>query len=141
MADFGINLQRAIYQRLTGEASVMNLVTGVYDHVPQVDDPEDASDFPYITIGSDNLLPFDTDTSVGSDATIQIHVWSRHRGRSQIKEIQGAIYASLHRYSLPVADNHLVGVEWEWADSVMDPDGITRQGIQRFRITIESEVI
>jgi hypothetical protein len=125
--------QRAIYERLAGDYDVTSLVQAVYDHVPQ-----DAA-FPYVVIGDSTEAQWDTDDSTGTEATVTIHVWSRFRGRSETKLIQDAIYQSLHRYDLPIDGVHTVTVEWEYAESFLDPDGLTRHGVQRFRIISENE--
>lgn len=107
----------------------------IYDHVPQAVDSN--SDYPYVVIGDDTSVPFDTDTSQGSEATVTLHVWSRFRGRSETKEIQRAIYDALHRQPIAVADRHTVDVFYEYAETTLDPDGITRHGVIRFRATVE----
>lgn len=119
-------LQQAIYTRLSDQLSVE-----VYDHVPQ-----DAA-YPYVTIGEGTESEWDTDDSLGIDATINIHVWSRYRGRKEVKQLQDQIYAALHRYDLPVSGADTVLVNFEFADSFVDPDGLTRHGVQRFRIITE----
>ena len=130
-------IQAAIYSALSGDSTLMASVTGVYDDVPQSGDPGDGSAFPYITIGEASHLEWDTDTELGADVTVTIHVWSRHRGRKEVKEIQGHIYRLLHRASLIISGYNLVGVDWIQSDSFMDADGLTRHGVQTFRITIE----
>lgn len=127
-----VELQSAIYTRLNDQLSVP-----VYDAVPQAVDAGDNSAFPYVTIGDDSSSEFDTDTSVGFDTDCTIHVWSRYRGRREVKEIQKAIYDALHLYDLPVSGYHTVMVLFETADSFMDADGITRHGVMVFRIVTE----
>lgn len=140
MMDFESSIQQAIYAALTGNAALMALATGgILDYVPQADDAGADNAFPYVTIGDDTAIPFDTDTSVGADTTITIHVWSRYRGRKEVKQIQGAIYAVLHRATIPVEGQHLVGIDWIQSDSFMDSDGLTRHGVQTFRITVEEQ--
>lgn len=128
MNDFAI--QAAIYSRLTTYAPLTGYST--YDHVPQ------NATFPYNVIGEGTATQWDTDDSVGSDATVTIHTWSRYRGRKEVKEIQKLIYDALHRYELPVAGSHTVTVEWEYTDTMLDPDGLTRHGVIRFRIITEN---
>lgn len=135
--DYATAIQTAIYSALTSNSTLMTMVTGVYDSVPQAADSGRGDDFPYITIGEDTLVEWDTDTEVGADVTITIHTWSRYRGRSEVKEIQGEVYDTLHRSNLGVSGYNLVGVDWLQSESFMDTDGMTRHGVQTFRITIE----
>lgn len=131
------SIQAAVYVALTGNAALMDLVTGVHDAVSQPADSGSQLAFPYVVVGDDTHIPFDTDTSVGADTTITIHVWSRHEGRKEVKEIQGAIYDVLHRQSIPITGFHLVGIDWLGSESFTDSDGLTRHGVQTFRITVE----
>ena len=71
------NLQRALYDALTGDVTLMALITGVYADVQQPDLPESDSNFPYVVIGQDNLSPFDTKTDNGASALCQLDIWSR----------------------------------------------------------------
>jgi hypothetical protein len=127
-----VNLQTAIYSRLVSELSVP-----VYDAVPQAVDAGDNSAFPYVTVGDDSSTEFDTDTSTGFDTDCTIHVWSRYRGRREVKQIQKAIYDALHLHDLAVTGYHTVMVLFQSADSFMDADGITRHGVSIFRIVTE----
>lgn len=127
-----IELQTALFARLNSQLNVP-----VYDAVPQAVDAGDNSAFPYVTIGDDSSSEFDTDTSIGFDTDCTIHVWSRYRGRREVKQIQKAIYDALHLHNLSVSGYHTVMVLFETADSFMDADGITRHGVMVFRIVTE----
>lgn len=119
-------IQEAIAARLS------TVGAPVYDNVPQ------DTAFPYIVIGDDTSIPFDTDDSIGSEVTCTIHVWSRYRGKKEVKEIMGAVYASLHRASFAIADGALIECVSEFAESFVDPDGLTRHGVIRFRLIVET---
>jgi hypothetical protein len=121
------NLQAAIYTRLDSQLTVP-----VYDHVPQ-----DAA-FPYVTIGDDTSVQWDTDTNKGSTDTLTIHAWSRFAGRSQVKAIMKSIYSALHIYNLDITGASTVLCQWEFGETFLDPDGVTRHGVMRFRIIQEA---
>lgn len=124
-------LQQAVYTRLTGYGDLTALIDAVYDHVPQ--NPT----FPYVQIGDETAVPFDTHDSIGSEATITIHSWSRYRGKKETKQIQREIYNALHRHALSVSGVTTVDCQWEFADSFIDDDGLTRHGVQRFRVILD----
>jgi len=107
----------------------------IYDHVPQ--NVDEKAKFPFVVIGDDTAVDFDTDDSVGSEATITIHAWSRQRGRLEAKNIQREIYNALNRHELDVDGRHTVDCIYEYAESILEQDGITRHGVIRFRITTE----
>ena len=130
---FETELQRAVFDRLTGFSGLPD----VYDHVPQAADSGSDVPFPYLTIGDDTHTPFDTDDSVGDEATITIHAWSRKRGRAEVKELQAGIRAALQRFELEVDGFALVTIEFESSESFMDPDAMTRHGVSRFRVLLD----
>lgn len=119
-------IQAAIY------AKVSAIGWPVYDHVPQ------ETEFPYIVIGDDTSTPWDTDDSIGSETTCTIHVWSRHRGRKEVKEIMRTVYEALHRQEVSIIGGALVECQAEFQESFMDPDGLTRHGVIRFRLTVDA---
>lgn len=134
---FGIAIQTAIYDTLSAYAPLTALVTGIYDDVPQAADSGAGSAFPYVTIGEDVHQDWSTDTSLGDDATITVHTWSRYRGRKQTKEIQGAIYDALTRVDLVVTGYKMVAIDFIDEQSFVDTDGLTRHGVSTFRVILD----
>lgn len=127
---FEAALQKAVYERLSGYASM----PPVYDDVPQ------NAPAHYVVIGEDTHVPYDTDDSVGSESTITIHQWSKsHRGKAEVKATQGLIYSALNRHELTIEDHHLVTLEFEYSESMLDPDGLTRHGVVRYRALLEQD--
>jgi hypothetical protein len=142
-------LQTSVYQALLADGPLANLLAknvedadlpAIYDHVPEPADSGSDISFPYVTVGDDTALDWDTDTSVGKEATITIHSWSRYRGRKEVKEIQGAIYDCLHLSQLNVFGYDTVQCLSEYSETLVDPDGLTRHGVQRFRIILDKEL-
>lgn len=118
-----LDIQAAIYTRL---ASVLSV--DVWDDVPQ--QPE----FPYVVIGDDTAVDWSADAYIGTDATLTIHVWSRQSGRSETKAIQQEIDEALNRFDLVVDGLDVVTLHREFSQTMLDPDGRTRHGVQRFRL-------
>lgn len=122
-------LQKAIKDKLDGAAGLTALVgTRIYDYVPQ------AETFPYVTFGDDTVLDWSTFGTLGEEATLTIHVWSRIRGRKETKSIQSQIDAALNRQALDITGYTAVACVREYQESFQDPDGITYHGVQRFRV-------
>ena len=116
--------QTAIYDKLK-----LDLAEEVYDRVPQ-----DTKVFPYVQIGDDTATDFDGDDFTGFDGTLTIHTWSEADGKSELKTLQGAVYASLHRANLIILGYNVITIDQVFVDSFLDTDGLTSHGIQRFRI-------
>ena len=127
-------VQTAIFARLEDE-----LLVPVYDRPPQPDDAGDDESFPYITIGDDTFTPWDDDLSQGYEAELNVHTWTRYRGRKELKELQQMVYDALHRYQLTITGYATINLSFEFADSVRDPDGLTHHGVSRFRLLIEDQ--
>lgn len=128
-ADSQWALQQAVYSALTGDSALQGLLGNparVFDHVPQ------GSVFPYLVIGEVSATPFDTKTEAGLDQRLTIHTWSRYRGRKETKDIMAAVLAVLDGQSLAVSGHTLVLLRFEFATTIVDDDGLTRHGVQRF---------
>lgn len=128
---FETAVQTVIFSALNTDAPLNLVVTGVYDSVPQQEQ------FPYVTIGEDVIVEWDTVSNVGASASITIHTWSRARGRAEVKEIQGIIYEALHRKEFSIAGFDVVATDFISSQSFMDADGLTRHGVSTFRILID----
>lgn len=118
-------IQRAIFTRLSNILSIP-----VFDNVP------DNAVAPYIVIGDDTMIEFDSDGGLGFEATLTIHTWSKYRGRAEVKGIMGLIYDALHRAEFTVQGYNLLGCDSEFSETFLESDGVTRHGVQRFRILI-----
>lgn len=127
--DVKLARQRTISATATTEPAV-------YDNVPQGVYGDDSA-FPYIVIGDDADNAFNTDDSQGSDATVDVHIWSRQMGRAETKEIQGLVFDALSRQDLTIANKNVVSIEQTTALTYLDPDGKTRHGVQSFRVIVE----
>jgi hypothetical protein len=126
-------VQTALYSRLTGDATLMAKITGVYDQPPQ------GEAFPYVVIGEDDAADFDDDRATGFDVEMMIHAWGRaHRGRQEVKAIQADIYRLLHRQPLAVTGADTVDTIVAFTETFRDADGLTYHGAQRVRLIVSS---
>jgi len=131
MALHSFPLQEALYTRLTGDSTLMALVTGVFDAVP-----EDTV-LPSVVIGEGTTTDNATKTLDMRDYIFQIDVWSAYQGMKEAKNIMQRIYSLLHEYnSLAVSGAILVDLRCEFTTQVLESDGTIRHGIMRFRAFI-----
>ena len=144
-ADSQWPMQQAVFDALRGDAVLQGL-TGqvparVFDHVPQDlwRAPDASGGFPpYVVIGLSTVREFDSKTENGCDQTLTIHTWSRYRGFQETKEIMAAIVDALDQQGLSVVGHDLVQLRFEFSDTFLEEDGLTRHGVQRFRALTEA---
>lgn len=125
-----LEVQKAILHYLTQSP---DLGYNVFDHTP------DNQQYPYIVIGEDNAQAFDTKTFNGFEVSVVIHTWSQKLGRKEIKTMQGAIYNALHNRQLAIDGFNFVLCLFEFSETILEDDGRTRHGIQRFNLIITAE--
>ena len=130
MSDHSLELQKSIFNRLDGDSTLQNLITDVYDFVPE------NTAFPYVKVGEETSLDNGTKTLQGNEHTLVIHTFSRYRGSKEVKEIMSRIYALLHESSLSVTGASLVNLRFEFSDVIKENDGFTSHGLQRFRAVV-----
>lgn len=128
------NLQRAIFTKLTTDATVSGLIQGVYADVQQPLDAGSDAAFPFVTIGQDNISSWDSKTFFGGEAVCQIDIWSRANNFTQAKQIGSAIVDALHHQALTITNaSHVLTVQ-ESSVYSKDPDGHTKRGMLMFRV-------
>lgn len=124
--DSSWELQKAIYGALTGDSTLMAMITGVHDHVPQ------GTAFPYVTIGEASAVDWRTVGHDGMELTLVLHVWSRERGRKEAKLVLAEIHRILNDAKLTVPGHVLVWLHFEFSQTLQDADGATYHGIARY---------
>lgn len=128
-------VQAAVYARLTGDATLLALITGVYDFVPE------SVEFDYVVIGEATEIPDNRHGGFGRETTITLHVWSRYRGHSRGQRIAARITALLDHQPLTIDGLHHVSTRFEFSQTLTDPEppGDIRHIPMRFRIVTEQE--
>ena len=126
--------QQIIFDSLTG-----NLGSGVslFDTAPYLPEGAPSTSFPYVVMGNDTAVAFDTDDQLGATITVSLHFWSRAEGFNQVKTIMQAAYDRLNRAALSKAGYVVLDCLHEFSEAMTDPDGVTKHGIQRYRLTIQ----
>lgn len=125
-------LQQEIYQALTGDSTLMTLVTGVYDRVPQ------DSAYPYVVIGDMAGNDWSSKTTTGMEYLITLHVWSREGGRKETALIMERLHTLLHQSNLTITGQSLVLMQFLSSSLSLENDGWTYHGILRLRALLET---
>ena len=132
MSDYASALQQTVFNALDQSSTLQNLVTDVYDFVPE------STAFPYVKIGEQTMVDNGTKNKQGTDFTIEVHTFSRYRGSVEIKNIMSVVYDILHESSLSVSGADLINMRFEFSDIIKENDGLTTHGVQRFRVFVLS---
>jgi hypothetical protein len=132
MASPSLELQGAIFERLTGSAGLSTLVGNrIYDAVPQ------AKVFPYVTIGEGDETSDDADCIDGFEISLDIDVWSRAEGFPEAKRISDEIRKALKSPELTLPTNVLVDFRHRQTRFLRDPDGLTSHAVMTFEAFAE----
>lgn len=122
-------VQKAIFTALTNAA--ISGVTQIRD--TPIAAPTNA-DFPFIEIGASQTIAVDAGGDDGVEEYIDLHCYSRARGQKEIKTIMEAIYNALHHVTLSVSGRATAFCWYEDGRTLTDADGLTRHGVQTFKI-------
>lgn len=134
-----LELRVAVFAALKAYAPLVALLAedpldataAVYDHVPQ------DTAFPYLVVENPVGRDHDTDTTLGWDADLTIHAWSRFRGQEEVEALQRETDDALNRTEPTIVDARIVTLHRIEHREILDEDGLTRHGIHRFRAIIE----
>lgn len=128
-----LDIQQGLYNKLTGDATLMALVTGVFDKVPK------DQAFPYIAIGKAIENKFNTFDRQGRDVTEEIYIYSQYEGFKEAFQILDRLVELLDYQSITLSNHSLVYCRYDDSDSdysVID-EGRTRQVRARFKIVAQ----
>ena len=131
LADTAKSMQADLQAAIFGYLST-KLTDPVFDNVPQ------ETPAPYYSLGFPISTPYETDGRVGLNILMPIHSWSEYHGKGESLAMQREVYAALHRATLTITGYNCISILQENETMNLDPDGVTRHGIQQFRILIMS---
>lgn len=125
-------LQKALYAKLTADATLMALITGVYDAVPT------NTAFPYIVLGEAAVRDWSSTTTTGGAYSLTFRIFSRDGGKKQVLAIMERVHGLLHMGALSVTGHTSVSMRYESSETRLEDDGITTQGIMRVRVLLQA---
>jgi len=128
-----LDLQIAIYDALINHSGTVTTLGGpnIFDDVPQ------RTNFPYVTLGDIETRDWDTQTSVGHEHIVTLHIWSNHRGRKQVHTIIAEIDDALDDKTLSLQDHTLINLHVIFWSALRDLEGQAYHGIVRLRAVTE----
>lgn len=130
VTDASLAVQTAIFARLAGATALAGPLGGrIHDRRPE------AAGFPHLVIGEASATDKGCKSRDGQSHMVTLHLWSRYRGRAEVKGLIDLVAGELHRQPLAL------GPDFTWVASrvaatlaVDDDDGVTSHGILRLRV-------
>ena len=107
--------------------------------VPVLDAAGPNQAYPYVTIGEVVGDQADTLNEQGVNLAWTVHVWSRQSGMQETQQLMARVKDALDRQRLPATGFQWVDTVWMNAQTLRDPDGVTRHGILRFTVATFSK--
>ena len=133
-------LQKVLFARLNGDATLAALLGSSVSDVRIVDQPREGMPYPYVRIGDHLSIPDNDHTSFGREVTETLHVWTKKRGNASGQDIAARIVALLDHQTetlsalLAVEGHKVVTIRAEFDQALTDPDPEIRHHVLRFRV-------
>lgn len=126
-------VQLAIYARLTGDSALMDLISDVFDYVPET------AAYPFIVIGEAIETPDNRHGGFGRQTVVTLHVWTQHRGHSKGLAIAAKVTALLDHQPLTITGLDHIVTRFEFSQTLTDPEppGDIRHVVLRYRVVTE----
>ncbi|MFE2017596.1 DUF3168 domain-containing protein [Streptomyces sp. NPDC059499] len=126
-------VQTAIMGRLRTDEQLGELVSGVYDYLPET------TPFPYVVVGEATETPDNAHDRYGRQTTVTLHVWSQYHGYAQAHQIADRVTALLDHQPLTVIGLTHIVTRYEFSQTLTDPEtpGNIRHVVLRYRIITE----
>jgi hypothetical protein len=129
-----LEIQKAIVALLATSAQLKALIGDpprIFDSVPH--DPT----FPYVTMGDAQELVDSADQIEGQELFLDLHVWSRAKGKVEAKQIAALLRGLLIDPNFAFAQGAFVFGEVTDVRHLTDPDGLTAHTVLTFQALTE----
>lgn len=134
-------LQKAIDSILSADSTLLNLLgddssAGIVAN-PVVQKPA----FPYVVYGNSSSISWDTNSTIGAETTIDIHVFSQSGDQEECATIMERIKNLLHRASPSISGEAVVFLVWDDFDTIereATESLVTYHGISRFKAVTQA---
>ncbi len=125
-------LQKALFQRLSSDEKVMEIVKGVHDAVA------DGLAFPYLTIGPPTTSNLETKNTFIEEVSVVIHTWSIYSGKKESYDLLNAIHQAIGKGLSIEGPFKLLSVSYPSLQVIDDIDPRIKHGLASFTFTIKN---
>ncbi len=127
------NLQKAIYEKLSGNSQLMSIVSGVFDY------PVQSAVFPFVSIGNASIAEIINLAGIITEYNININIFARDSGKKKVADIIEIIYGLLHHGSIFVVEKMLIMMQVQSTVIQLENDGKTYKGIVSLKILLNDD--
>lgn len=124
-------LQKAIYEKFLASSTLMAIISGVFDNVPQ------GTQYPFVTFNQVSTIDISNLENSCTEHKIDINIWSREGGKKQASDIMDIIYGLLHNGTITVFGHSLISMGFITNSIILEDDGRTYCGVMRLMIIME----
>lgn len=118
--------QKLIAEKLLQDETLNRFINKrVYDMVP----PNPI--FPYIVLGQDTSKAWNSKTNLGSDIVFVLHIFTRDKGRRELKNIMNNVHEILTKEEICLESHFLIQLYPEFMQSYIESDQMTCHGVIR----------
>lgn len=111
---------KGVYTKLTGDATLMGMITGAFDFTPE------KQAFPYVTTWDIFETPLNTFDKVGKNVLIRLRIWTEYEGFKEAATIKSRIDTLLDNGTIMLTNHKLVSLEFEESTPIIDSFNQTR---------------
>lgn len=116
-----LHVRKAIFSTLTASTTLMAMVKGVYDDLP------DNTLFPYIVFEGETENRHDLMSSFGKDITLTLCIWSQYKGMAEAEAILSVVNGLLDYQTLTSTGiSYWEMCRYEGSNKLDMNDGFTR---------------
>lgn len=124
-------IQVAMVAKIKADTQIMAIITGAFDFAVV---PVNQA-FPYVALGDTTETDDSVLADIGYDTTMTLHIWSKYPGFKEARTILGHLNRLFNHKSLTLSSQHCVGIWYEFAQPLNDPnDNTLRHMPVRYRI-------
>lgn len=116
----GLEVQKAIVDALNAETAIAG--GRIYDRVPE------NPDFPYVSIGSEQVIDDGNSCDDGWEVYSDVHVWARGVGFVEAKQVMAQAVDRIKTITA-IPGFTLIALEVEDVRTLRDPDGLTSHAV------------
>ncbi|OXS99449.1 hypothetical protein B7H23_14950 [Notoacmeibacter marinus] len=126
-------LQKAIYQWLSSDASLMAMLSGPGFY----DAPSPGARFPYVTFGRASGFDWSSGMERGQEIFLTLQVWSNRRGRREAATVMKTIETRLRDFTPQRDGLRLILLDCEMQEIKHDSEAALYRGTARYRALVE----